>query len=277
MARDSSGTYALPAGTAVTSGAVIESAWANALTADLEGEMTNSLDRAGRGGMTGVLKLPDGSVSAPALTFSSNSNLGWYRAGTGDMRLAVGGSDVLKATSAGVAATVTGDLTATGDLTVGGALATGTALTRSSLPAVGQQVSSACGSFTTISATPVDVTNLTVTITTTGRPVLLMVEAGTTGGSIYCSLVRGGPHLLPRSRLYDDCQDRVPVRNRHLPVPASVPGCRCRRDLHLQGPSVGRRLHDSTPPTSSSSHSSFRPCPGNRFQCPSGRRGWSRW
>jgi hypothetical protein len=47
---------------------------------------------------------------------------------------------------------------------------------RSNLPAVGQQVSSSTDVFATASATPVDVTNATVTITTTGRPVLLFVQ-----------------------------------------------------------------------------------------------------
>jgi hypothetical protein len=207
MARDSSGSYTLPAGSTVASGDVIESTWANALTADLAGEITNSLDRSGRGAMSGTLKLPDGTAAAPALAFTSNSNLGFYRAGAGDMRAVVGGSEVARFLSSG--AYVTGVLQATGVATFGAGLAAGntttgtlgvsgnitasgtiaatggfTGLTRASLGAVGQQVSSACGSFSTTSATPVDVTNLSVTITTTGRPVMLMVESGTTGGSI---------------------------------------------------------------------------------------------
>jgi len=41
---------------------------------------------------------------------------------------------------------------------------------------VGQQVSSSTGAFTTSSGSFVDVTNATVTITTTGRPVVLSLQ-----------------------------------------------------------------------------------------------------
>ena len=73
---------------------------------------------------------------------------------------------------------------------------TGALPAKSNLPAVGQQVSSSTGLFNTSSASYVDVTNATVTITTTGRPVILMLlpdgaspssiggstTAGTSGG-----------------------------------------------------------------------------------------------
>ncbi len=49
-------------------------------------------------------------------------------------------------------------------------------ITRSNLAAVGQQVSSSCSIFSSTNAAGYDaVTNLTVTITTTGRPVMLML------------------------------------------------------------------------------------------------------
>lgn len=48
-------------------------------------------------------------------------------------------------------------------------------ITRSNLAAVGQQVSSSSGSFFTTSTSYVDVTNLSVTITTTGRPVMVFM------------------------------------------------------------------------------------------------------
>jgi hypothetical protein len=58
------------------------------------------------------------------------------------------------------------------------------AVTRAKLEAVGQQISASCGSFSTTSTTNVDVTNLSVTITTTGRPVMLkLIADGTTGHS----------------------------------------------------------------------------------------------
>lgn len=55
-------------------------------------------------------------------------------------------------------------------------------VTRPKLVAVGQQVSSACGSFTTSSTSYVDVTNLSITLTTTGRPVILLMQGSTVEG-----------------------------------------------------------------------------------------------
>jgi hypothetical protein len=52
-------------------------------------------------------------------------------------------------------------------------------VTRAKLAAVGEQISSNSGTFTTTNAVATDVTNLTVTITTTGRPVMLMLLGGT--------------------------------------------------------------------------------------------------
>jgi hypothetical protein len=47
---------------------------------------------------------------------------------------------------------------------------------RSQIDAVGQQVSGSSGAFSTTSTTGVDVTGLSVTITTTGRPVALLLQ-----------------------------------------------------------------------------------------------------
>ncbi len=53
------------------------------------------------------------------------------------------------------------------------------AVTKVKLAAVGQQISSSCGAFTTVAGTYVSVTNLSVTITTIGRPVVIsMVPVG---------------------------------------------------------------------------------------------------
>lgn len=55
---------------------------------------------------------------------------------------------------------------------------------RSNQVAVGQQVSSSCGSYSFTGATSLqDVTNLTVTITTSGRPVMLSLQSDTTGAA----------------------------------------------------------------------------------------------
>lgn len=66
-------------------------------------------------------------------------------------------------------------------------------LARSQLPTVGQQVSGSSGAFFTVSAAFVDVTNLSVTITTTGRPVMLFIQPdGSTNAGL---LVSAGGHI----------------------------------------------------------------------------------
>lgn len=78
-ARISTGTYSLPTGNPVVSGTTITSTWANATLSDIGTEITNSLDRNGRGAMLAALKLYAGTSSAPGLTFDSDTNLGLYR------------------------------------------------------------------------------------------------------------------------------------------------------------------------------------------------------
>lgn len=57
-------------------------------------------------------------------------------------------------------------------------------VTRAKLVAVGQQTSSSCGTFTgSTTSAWTDVTNLTVTVTTTGRPVIVMLQPISTGNS----------------------------------------------------------------------------------------------
>lgn len=57
-------------------------------------------------------------------------------------------------------------------------------ITRPKLAALGQQLSSSSGSFSTASASYVDITNLTVTITTSGRPVQLALISDGSDGTI---------------------------------------------------------------------------------------------
>jgi hypothetical protein len=63
------------------------------------------------------------------------------------------------------------------------------AVTRAKLEAVGNQTSSSCGNFSTSSTSFVDITNLTISITTSGRPVIVFCQDdgsghGTFGGFI---------------------------------------------------------------------------------------------
>lgn len=82
-------------------------------------------------------------------------------------------------------------------------------ITRSNLAAVGQQVSSSCGNFSVpTSITPV--TNLSVTITTSGRPVILMLQSdgttsvanfqlvsGLSGCALRIEFLRNGTQIFP--------------------------------------------------------------------------------
>lgn len=91
MPRNSSGTYTLPAGNPVVTGTTISSTWANTTLSDLSSEMTDSLDRSGKGGMLAPLALSDGTVALPALTFVLDPDTGVYRIGANDVAVSVGG------------------------------------------------------------------------------------------------------------------------------------------------------------------------------------------
>lgn len=96
MPRDSNGTYSLPAGNPVVTLTTISSTWANTTLDDIGDALTDSLDRAGSGGMTGQLKLANGLVGAPGLTWSSELNAGLYRNAAGDHRYSIGANDVFQ-------------------------------------------------------------------------------------------------------------------------------------------------------------------------------------
>lgn len=92
--RNSAGTYTLPSGNPVVSGTAITTTWANTTLADMSSELTNSLDRAGRGAMTAPLKLSSGTNSAPGIAFASETNTGLYRASAADIKFQLGGTTV---------------------------------------------------------------------------------------------------------------------------------------------------------------------------------------
>lgn len=123
MSRNTAGTFSLPAGNPVVSGTTITSTNENAFRADVATELSNSLDRSGRGAMLAPLQLQDGSSSAPSLTFGTEATTGLYRAGAGDLRLLAAGTEALKLTTSGVTtalAATTGALTVNGNATVAG-------------------------------------------------------------------------------------------------------------------------------------------------------------
>jgi hypothetical protein len=235
--RNSSGTYSLPAGNPVVGGTTITKTWANTTLGDIGQSLTDSLDRNGKGGMLAPLRVPDGSAPAPTLSFTNETGTGLRRAGAGDLRIGVTGTDVLKLTASTVSVPA-GDLHLTkagsvqrvfkegagslvlqaevdevqfwtGNVLAAAVQASGVldmaghkiatvadptnaqdAATKGYVDGlvVGSPVvSSSSGNFTTTSTSPtyVDVTNLSATITTRGRPVMLLVQpAGATGSTM---------------------------------------------------------------------------------------------
>lgn len=128
--RSPSGTYSLPAGNPVVSGTTITSTWANTTMADIGAELTDSLNRSGKGGMLAPLRLPNGSSSAPALAWTSETNTGLYWAAAADIRMQVGSTQIQRWNSTGVtfplAATITGASTLVGELTTQGGISAST-------------------------------------------------------------------------------------------------------------------------------------------------------
>lgn len=147
MSRNSSGTYSLPSGNPVSTGTTIASTWANNTISDIGTELTNSLDRGGRGAMTAPLQHTDGSAALPSITFANDTNTGVYRAGADDVRIAANGADVFKATTTGT--TTTGSHTVSNGVTVsaggltvsaGGVTITGTTAIAGAVSVTGNDV-----------------------------------------------------------------------------------------------------------------------------------------
>lgn len=65
------------------------------------------------------------------------------------------------------------------------------AVTQAKRAALGQQVSSSSGAFSTGATSPTDVTNLSVSITTTGRPVFIAMISGSTSTSAFLNPTNG--------------------------------------------------------------------------------------
>jgi len=99
--RNSSGTYTLPAGNPVVTGTTISSTTHNTTMSDVATEITDSLSRSGKGGMTAPLELADGTVSLPAVTFDSDPDNGLYRVSANTPGMTAGGTKIQEWTSTG--------------------------------------------------------------------------------------------------------------------------------------------------------------------------------
>lgn len=95
MPRDSNGTYSLPAGNPVVTLSVISSTWANTTLSDISTALTGSLDRSGQGAMLAGLKLFDGVIGSPGLTWGTDTTSGLYRNGAADFRFSISATDLL--------------------------------------------------------------------------------------------------------------------------------------------------------------------------------------
>lgn len=103
-------------------------------------------------------------------------------------------------------------------------------VTRPKLAAVGQQISTGGSNFSTSSTTPVDVTGTSVTITTTGRPVVIFIQSSasaavgalwntsTPGNDLVVRLVRGSTTL---ANWAISSGTSLPVAATFLDVPAA--------------------------------------------------------
>lgn len=89
--RNSAGTMASINGPYV-SGTTISSSVVNARLADIETEITNSADRSGRGGFLAAVRGIDGTLAAPAFSWTSETGSGLFRNGAGDVRMSILGT-----------------------------------------------------------------------------------------------------------------------------------------------------------------------------------------
>lgn len=96
MPRDAGGNYTLPAGNPVVGGTVITANWANPTMEDIGNELTQSLDRSGRGGMLVPFQNADGSVGSPGITWTNEPTSGFLRFGVGEMRASILGVDTTR-------------------------------------------------------------------------------------------------------------------------------------------------------------------------------------
>lgn len=100
MPRNGSGTFSIT--NSFSSGTTIESSAMNANFSDIGTEITGSLPRDGQAGMTGQLKAASGTAAAPGMTFGSDLDTGFYRSGSNEIGVAVGGVNVATFDSGGV-------------------------------------------------------------------------------------------------------------------------------------------------------------------------------
>jgi len=103
VARNASGTHTLPTGNPVVAGTTADPVSFNATMSDLSAEITDSLSRSGKGGMSAPLVHTAGSATAPSVTFTGDTDTGVYASAANEVAITTGGTQRLKVSSAGVA------------------------------------------------------------------------------------------------------------------------------------------------------------------------------
>jgi hypothetical protein len=99
MPRNGSGTYTIP--NTFSASTTIQSSAVNANNSDIGSEITASLPRNGEAAMTGQFKATTGTAAAPSITFSTDTNSGFYRKSGDVIGIAVGGVEVATINSTG--------------------------------------------------------------------------------------------------------------------------------------------------------------------------------
>lgn len=77
-----------------SAGSTIESAAMNANFSDVSSEITNSLPRDGQAGMTGQFKAASGTGAQPGISFSSDTDTGFYRKAANTIGIVAGGTEI---------------------------------------------------------------------------------------------------------------------------------------------------------------------------------------
>jgi len=106
MPRNGSGTYSLPQAP-FQAGTVISSAAMNSDLSDIASALTGSLPRNGEAGMSGQLKLADGSTASPSISFTTDLTTGFSH-GSSTIPVSIGGVSVGSFDTTGWNGTVSG-------------------------------------------------------------------------------------------------------------------------------------------------------------------------
>lgn len=118
MPRNVAGVYTLP-NSPVVNGTTIDPVDENQTRDDLANELTNSLDRNGRGGMLAPFKIFDGGQAAPGLGFTADPDNGLWRNGANDWSLGAGNTELLRFTPNSIVMPATATFSMLGTLAIG--------------------------------------------------------------------------------------------------------------------------------------------------------------